>query len=105
MLPSDIRQQADVFPMFVLDLKREKKAARALLTSLNYLLPDGESPSASLVENQLFEIDAVMEAIDPTEAPALRKAMEDMKDDRAAINAIVLEYAKKGGKEGLKGFA
>ena len=87
------------------NLKREKKAARTLLTSLNYLLPDGQAPGASLVENQLYELDAVFDAIEPTDAPVLRKAMEDKKDDRVAVKSLIVEYATKAGKTDLKGFA
>ena len=87
------------------DLKREKKAASALLTSLNYLLPEGQNPPASLVENQLTEIDALFSAIEPTDAAVLRKAMEDKKEDREGVKQVVREWADKAGKKDLKGFA
>lgn len=87
------------------NLKREKKAASALLTSLNYLLPEGQNPPASLVENQLTEIDALFSAIEPTDAAVLRKAMEDKKEDREGVKQVVREWADKAGKKDLKGFA
>lgn len=86
------------------DLKREKKAARTLLTSLNYLLPAGQAPSASHVEAQLTEIDAIMDAVEPTEVPEMRKAMEAQKEDREAVQKVVVEWAAKAGKTDLKGF-
>lgn len=87
------------------NLKREKKAARAVITSLNYLLPEGQAPSASLIDNQLTELDAILEALEPTAAPDMRKAMEAKKDDREAVKAVVIEWAGKAGKSDLKGFA
>merc|ERR1711939_342987 len=91
------------------NLKREKKAARALVTELNYLLPAGQAPSASLVENQLIEIDAIMDALDPTAVPDMRKAMESKKDDKDAVKAVVVEWADKAKAAGMtreiKGFA
>lgn len=94
---------------YLTDLKREKKAARALITELNYLLPAGQAPSASLVENQLIEIDAIMDALDPTAVPEMRKAMEAKKDDKDAVKATVLEWADKAKAGGMsreiKGFA
>jgi DnaJ family protein C protein 2 len=86
------------------NLKREKKAASTLLTSLNYLLPDGQSPSASHVEAQLTEIDLIMNALDPTAVPDMRKAMEAKKDDREGVKKEVIEWAAKAGKTDLKGF-
>lgn len=87
------------------NLKREKKAARTVITSLNYLLPDGQAPSASLIDNQLNELDAIMDALEPTVVPDMRKAMEAKKDDRDAVKAVVVEWASKAGKTDLKGFA
>jgi len=86
------------------NLKREKKAASALLTSLNYLLPAGQAASASHVEAQLTEIDAIMSTLEPTDAAELRKAMEAKKEDREAVKKVVVEYAEKAGKKDLKGF-
>jgi len=91
------------------NLKREKKAVKALLAELNYLLSAGQAPSASLVENQLIEIDAIMDALDPTTVPDMRKAMEGKKDDRDSVKAVVVEWAEKA-KAGrmtreIKGFA
>lgn len=87
------------------NLKREKKAARTVITSLNYLQPEGQAPSASIIDNQLTELDAIMDALEPTVVPEMRKAMEAKKDDREAVKAVVIEWAGKAGKTDLKGFA
>jgi DnaJ family protein C protein 2 len=87
------------------NLKREKKAARTVITSLNYLLPEGQAPSGAHVDSQLTELDAIMEALEPTVVPEMRKAMEGKKDDRDAVKAIVIEWAGKAGMSDLKGFA
>lgn len=85
------------------NLKRDKKAINTIVTSSNYFLPEGESPSPAVIEAQLGELDAIAETLEPEDVGALRKEMEAVDSkDRPAVKNVVKKFAEKAKEKGAK---
>ncbi|WFD31201.1 hydroxymethylglutaryl-CoA lyase [Malassezia sp. CBS 17886] len=76
------------------NLKKEKKALRNVVTGANYFLPDGTSPSATVLDKQLGALDAICAALEPEDVAALRAACEKSND--AAKAELAKACADKG---------
>lgn len=75
------------------------------MTANNYFVPTGTSPSPSVVEGTLSELDVLFGALEPEETVELKKEIEAAKDPQKIKAAIVSWAAKKGPAGKFKEFA
>jgi len=71
------------------NLKRDKKAISALVTSLNYFYKTGETVPALSVEGYLTELDLILNAQEPEDIAALRAETDKSKDDREKVKSAI----------------
>ncbi|KAM0791297.1 hypothetical protein ACM66B_005769 [Microbotryomycetes sp. NB124-2] len=76
------------------NVKKDKKAISALVTSNNYFVAAGSSPAASVVEGQLTELELIFGALEPEEVAEMKKEAES-KSSADDIKAVIVSYAKK----------
>jgi DnaJ family protein C protein 2 len=76
------------------NVKKDKKAISALVTSNNYFVAAGSSPSPAVVEAQFAELDLLFEALEPEEVGEMKKEME-AKSAPGEIKKVVVAWAGK----------
>ncbi|KAM0753352.1 DnaJ-domain-containing protein [Meredithblackwellia eburnea MCA 4105] len=76
------------------NVKKDRKAISAVVTANNYFVAAGSSPSPSVVEGQLSELDLLFGALEPEETAELKKEVEAEKD-AAKIKAVIIAWVGK----------
>jgi DnaJ family protein C protein 2 len=84
------------------NLKKWKKAITTIVADSNYFQASG-SPSASTIEKQLAEIDALVEILEPEQTRELKESVEKAGKGEAAKEAIKAKVATVADKEEAKG--
>ena len=84
------------------NLKKWKKAITTIVADSNYFQASG-SPSASTIEKQLAEIDALVEILEPEQTRELKESVEKAGKGDAAKEAIKAKVATVADKEEAKG--
>ncbi|PWN46603.1 DnaJ-domain-containing protein [Violaceomyces palustris] len=77
------------------NLKKEKKTLRNLITSNNYFLGQGATPSADVIEAQLNELDAIVSKLEPEQVQELRQKCEKVGAESADKIKAELDAASK----------
>ena len=84
------------------NLKKWKKAITTVIAESNYFVATG-SPSASTIEKQLAEIDALVEILEPEQTRELKEEVEKAGKGDAAKEVIKAKVATVADKEEAKG--
>ena len=84
------------------NLKKWKKAITTVIAESNYFVSTG-SPSASTIEKQLAEIDALVEILEPEQTRELKEEVEKAGKGDAAKEVIKAKVATVADKEEAKG--
>ena len=71
------------------NVKRDRKAIAAAVTSANYFAPAGQSPSPSHVETCLAELDQLLAALEPEDTAALRQSVDGASGDAGKIKSAI----------------
>lgn len=90
------------------NVKKDRKAISALVSASNYFVAAGGSPSPSVVEGQLSELDLLFTLLEPEETGEMKAAMEKEKDVqkiKAVIVGWVQKVASRGGEGKFKEFS
>ena len=77
-------------------VKKDKKIISLLVTSSNYFCAPGTSPSPSVVEGQLSELDLLFGALEPEQVGEMKVELEGTKGDK---KAIIVSWAKKAAEK------
>lgn len=77
------------------NVKRDRKAISAAVTSANYFTPAGQSPTPAHVETCLAELDSVLAALEPEDTAALRQSVDSAGGDAGKIKSAIDAAAKK----------
>lgn len=85
------------------NLKKWRKAIATVVSESNYFQPDGSAASASVIEKQLGELDALCELLEPEQVRQLKEEVEKAGKGEAAKEAIKRKAAEAAGKEGGAG--
>lgn len=76
------------------NVKKSQKAISALVTSNNYFVPTGTSPSPSVVEGIFADLDVLYGALEPEEVAAVKTEVEG-KAKSEEIKSVLVSWAKK----------
>jgi DnaJ family protein C protein 2 len=87
------------------NLKKWKKAITTVVSESNYFQAEGTSPSAQVIEKQLAEIDALVEALDPEQVKGLKEEVEKAGKGQAVKEAIKARVASVEDKSKFSEFA
>jgi DnaJ family protein C protein 2 len=85
------------------NLKKWKKAITTIIADSNYFQAAGTSASASTIEKQLAEMDALVDILEPEQTRELKEAVEKAGKGDAAKDAIKAKVASVADKEEAKG--
>ncbi|WRT69846.1 uncharacterized protein IL334_006837 [Kwoniella shivajii] len=81
------------------NLKKWKKSIATIISSSNYFQPEGQSPSAAVVEKQLAELDILVDILEPEEVKDLKEKIEKA-GNGAPAKAALVESVKAAGAKG-----
>jgi hypothetical protein len=82
------------------NLKKFKKTISASITSLNYFVPAGSAPSASVIEGVLTDLDNLVAGLQPEQVKDVAGEVEKAGSDATKVKAVLADWAKKvEGKE------
>ncbi|WWC73841.1 uncharacterized protein I206_107813 [Kwoniella pini CBS 10737] len=85
------------------NLKKWKKSIATVISSSNYFQPEGTSPSATIIEKQLSELDLIVDLIEPEQVKELKEKIEKVENGKSAKD-ILIETVKSIGEKGQDKF-